>query len=416
MSFIHGSGTGQQPAIAGSPLPMTNIATSRRVAIVHDWLPLYGGAERVLEQILNVYPEADLFSMVDFIPTEERGFLRNKPVTTSFIQRLPGVKTRYRSYLPLMPIAVEQFDLAGYDLVISSSYAVAKGVITGPEQLHICYCHSPIRYAWDLEREYLRTAGLDRGVRGILARALLHYIRMWDVRTVNGVDHFISNSKFVGGRIRKFYARSSTVIHPPVDTERFRPATERGDYYLTASRFVPYKKIDLIVEAFARMPDRTLVVVGDGPDFAKIKSRAGANVKLLGALPHSKLVDLMQRARAFVFAAREDFGIVPVEAQACGTPVIAFGQGGVTESVIDGETGLFFDEQTPESIVAAVDEFEELEFDPAVIRRNAERFAPVRFRREFSDFVEEKWEEFRGGIPGPGHVPRQRMLRSVANA
>jgi len=397
-------------------MQVSKTVNSRRVAIVHDWLPLYGGAERVLEQILNVYPEADLFSMVDFIPGNERGFLQNKPVTTSFIQRLPGVKTRYRSYLPLMPIAVEQFDLASYDLVISSSYAVAKGVITGPEQLHICYCHSPIRYAWDLEREYLRTAGLDRGIRGILARTLLHYIRMWDVRTVNGVDHFISNSNFVGGRIRKFYARSSIVIHPPVDTERFRPVAERDDYYLTASRFVPYKKIDLIVEAFARMPDRALVVVGDGPDFAKIKSRAGANVKLLGALPHSKLVDLMQRARAFVFAAKEDFGIVPVEAQACGTPVIAFGQGGVTESVIDGETGLFFDEQTPESIVAAVDEFEELEFDPVVIRRNAERFAPGRFRREFSDFVEEKWEEFRNGSSSPGHGPRQRAVRAVVNA
>jgi len=399
-----------------SSLSVKKANTGRKVAIVHDWLPLYGGAERVLEQILNVYPEADLFSMVDFIPAGERGFLRNKQVTTSFVQRLPWAKARYRSYLPLMPLAVEQFDLAGYDLVISSSYAVAKGVITGPEQLHICYCHSPIRYAWDLEREYLRTAGLDRGIRGMLARALLHYIRIWDVRTVNGVDHFISNSRFVGGRIRKFYARSSTVIHPPVDTDRFRPVAERGDYYLTASRFVPYKKIDLIVEAFARMPGRELVVVGDGPDFAKIKSLAGDNVKLVGALSHSKLVDLMQRARAFVFAAREDFGIVPVEAQACGTPVLAFGQGGVTESVIDGETGLFFEEQTPESIVAAVEEFEEMEFDPEVIRRNAQRFAPARFRKEFSEFVEEKWEEFRSGTSETRYQPRQRMLRAVANA
>ncbi len=386
------------------------------MAIVHDWLPLYGGAERVLEQMLKVYPEADLFSMVDFIPEGEREFLQNKKVTTSFVQRLPGARTKYRSYLPLMPLAVEQFDLAGYDLVISSSYAVAKGVITGPEQLHVCYCHSPIRYAWDLEREYLRTAGLDRGVRGFFARALLHYIRIWDLRTVNGVDHFIANSRFVGGRIRKFYARTSTVIHPPVDTDRFIPVTECGDYFLTASRFVPYKKIDLIVEAFAKMPGRKLVVVGDGPDFAKIKERASENVQMMGALPHERLVELMQRARAFVFAAKEDFGIVPVEAQACGVPVIAFGEGGVTESVVDGETGVFFDEQTPERIVAAVTEFEEMEFDPLRIRANAERFGPMRFRSELLDFVEEKWEEFRTECPGRLTAPRSRSLRAVVNA
>jgi glycosyltransferase involved in cell wall biosynthesis len=415
MSFPNGSDIRHEPARVKSPLPVTANA-KRKVAIVHDWLPLYGGAERVLEQILNVFPHADLFSMVDFIPADERGFLQNKPVTTSFVQRFPWAKSRYRSYLPLMPIAVEQFDLASYDLVISSSYAVAKGVITGPEQLHICYCHSPIRYAWDLEREYLRTAGLDRGIRGLFARALFHYIRIWDVRTVHGVDHFVANSRFVAGRIRKFYARTSTVIHPPVDTECFRPVAGRGDYYLTASRFVPYKKIDVIVEAFARIPGRTLVVVGDGPDFAKIRSRAGENVKILGALPHGKLVDLMQRARAFVFAAKEDFGIVPVEAQACGTPVIAFGEGGVTESVIDGETGIFFDEQTPESIVAAMEEFEELEFDPAVIRANAERFVPARFRRELSEFVEEKWAEFRCETSSTRSARRQQVLRAVANA
>jgi glycosyltransferase involved in cell wall biosynthesis len=315
-----------------------------------------------------------------------------------------------------MPIAVEQFDLTEYDLVISSSYAVAKGVITGPEQLHICYCHSPIRYAWDLEREYLRTSGLDRGIRGVLARALLHYIRIWDLRTVNGVDHFIANSNFVGGRIRKFYGRSSTVIHPPVDTERFQPVASHDNFYLTASRFVPYKKIDMIVQAFARMPGRRLLVVGDGPDFEKIKRVAGDNVELLGAIQHDHLVDLMQRAQAFVFAAKEDFGIVPVEAQACGTPVIAFGQGGVTESVIDGETGIFFDEQTPEAIVAAVEEFESLEFDAMAIRRNAERFGPARFRQELSEFVEEKWSAFTMGTRGDGRLLRRRELGALANA
>jgi glycosyltransferase involved in cell wall biosynthesis len=416
MSSIDGPGREASPEPVVTPIISPGTNPRRRVAIVHDWLPLYGGAERVLEQILNVFPEADLFTMVDFIPGNERGFLKNKPAVTSFVQRLPGAKSRYRSYLPLMPIAVEQFDLENYDLVISSSYAVAKGVITGPEQLHICYCHSPIRYAWDLEREYLRTSGLDRGLRGLLARALLHYIRIWDLRTVNGVDHFIANSNFVGGRIRKFYGRTSTVIHPPVDTERFQPADEREDFYLTASRFVPYKKIDTIVEAFARMPGRRLLVVGDGPDYWKIKRAAGDNVEMLGAVEHSHLVKLMQRARAFVFAAKEDFGIVPVEAQACGTPVIAFGQGGVTESVIDGKTGIFFDAQTPESIAAAIGEFEVLNFDSALIRENADRFGPARFRRELSEFVEAKWAEFRRGISGNGCKPPERLLRAIANA
>lgn len=365
----------------------------RRVAIVHDWLPLYGGAERVLEQMLHVFPQADLFSMVDAIPEGERQFLHNKPVTTSFIQKLPLAKTKYRAYLPLMPLAVEQFDLSEYDLIISSSYAVAKGVLTGPDQIHVCYCHSPIRYAWDLQGEYLRMAGLTRGLKSWFVRAMLHYVRLWDVRTAPGVDHFIANSKFIGRRIRKVYGREATVIYPPVDTKGFVPASGREDYYLTASRFVPYKKIDLIVEAFSKMPDKKLVVIGDGPELPKIKALAAPNVKLVGVQSQAALVGLMQRARAFVFAAKEDFGIVAVEAQACGTPVIAFSEGGLAETVVADETGIFFHEQTVPSIVAAVAEFEGATFDPDAIVRHAERFSAERFRREFSAFVEEKWAE-----------------------
>ena len=372
----------------------------KRIAIVHDWLPLYGGAERVLEQMLHVFPRADLYSMIDAIPEAERGFLQHKPVRTSFIQRLPGARTRYRGYLPLMPLAVEQWDLRGYDLVISSSYAVAKGVLTGPEQLHLCYCHSPMRYAWDLQGQYLAEAGLLRGPKSWLARVLLHYLRLWDARTADGVDHFIANSRFVAKRIRKVYRREATVIYPPVDTTLFQPGTAKEDFYFTASRLVPYKRVDLLVEAFAELPGRRLVVVGDGPEMSKIRRLAGGNVELLGYQSGAMLCDLMQRARAFLFAAEEDFGIVPVEAQACRTPVIAYGRGGALETIIPGRTGLFFDEQTPAAVAAAVRKFESAPpgtFTPEAAQQNASRFRVSRFRSEFQRFVEARWEEFKAG-------------------
>ena len=365
-----------------------------RVAVVCDWLTVYAGGEKVLEQILQVVPHADLYSLVDFLPAGQRGFIGHKPVTTSFIQRLPFAKTQYRQYLPLMPLAVEQFDLSGYDLVISSSHAVAKGVLTGPDQLHLCYCHSPIRYAWDLQAQYLKESGLERGPKGALARYLLHRIRLWDSRTPNGVDAFMANSKFIARRIYKVYRRDSAVVYPPVDVAGFALQEQKEDFYFTASRMVPYKKIDLIVEAFAGLPDKKLVVVGTGPDFEKIKAKAGPNVELLGFQPFEVLKDHMQRARAFVFAAEEDFGIVPLEAQACGTPVVAFGKGGSLETVRAGETGVFFGEQTAVSIQEAVRRFETLRFDPKVVREHAERFSAPRFRDEFRGFVEKHYGAF----------------------
>ena len=365
-----------------------------KVAIVHDWLVAYAGAERVLEEIINCYPDADLFSVVDFIPKNERGFLKNKPVKTSFIQKLPFAKKKYRTYLPFMPLAVEQFDLSGYDIVISSSHAVAKGVITGPDQLHISYVHSPMRYAWDLQHQYLKETGLDRGLKGWLAKRELHKLRMWDLRTANGVDHFLANSRFIARRIWKVYRREATVIYPPVDVDSFSPCKQKEGFFLTASRMVPYKKIDLIAEAFSLMPDKRLYIIGDGPDFDKVKSKAGANVELLGYQPFEVLRNYMQRAKAFVFAAEEDFGIVPVEAQACGTPVIAYGKGGALETVTEGETGLFFDAQTPSSIIEAVKRFEDMKdrFIPSKIREKTLRFSKDRFRQEFSSFVNDAWE------------------------
>lgn len=367
-----------------------------RVAIVHDWLVTYAGAERVLEQILVAYPDADLFSLIDFLSGTEREFLGGRPVHTSFLQRIPGMRRNYRWFLPLMPLAIEQFDVSGYDLVLSSSYAVAKGILTGPDQLHVCMCYSPMRYAWDLQHQYLRETGLDRGLRSILARQALHHMRLWDVRSASGVDSFIAISHYIARRIWKAYRRESAVIYPPVDVDAFTFEPSKRDYYLTASRMVPYKRIDLIVEAFSAMPERELVVIGDGPEAAKIRKRAGPNVRMLGWQPLPVLREHLQRARAFVFAAEEDFGIAPLEAHACGTPVIAFGRGGVRETLqgLDeaDPTAVFFAEQTADAISHAVHTFERAgaRISAEACRANALRFEPGRFRRELERHIEQQ--------------------------
>lgn len=365
-----------------------------KIAVVHEWLVDHAGSEKVLEQILNVFPEADLFSVVEFLPEHLKFFIKNKPIQTTFIQHLPFAKKKYRNYLPLMPLAIEQLDVSNYDIVISNSHAVAKGVITHSNQLHLCYCHSPTRYAWDLYHQYLRESGLQRGIKGAIAKFFLHYFRMWDLSTINRIDAFAANSKYIADRIRKVYRREAKVIYPPVDVHDFTLYTQKEDFYLTASRFVPYKKIDLIVESFAQMPDKKLVVIGDGPDVKKIEAKAGENVHLLGFQPLEVLKSHMQRAKAFIFAADEDFGIIPVEAQSCGTPVIAYKKGGALETIIEEKSGLFFEDQTVAEIVRAIQRFEEIEsiFDPAAIRKHAEMFGINEFKTNFKSFVEEKYQ------------------------
>ncbi|MDA0265659.1 MAG: glycosyltransferase family 4 protein [Cyanobacteria bacterium] len=371
----------------------------KKIAIAHEWFASYAGSERVVEQMLAVYPQADLFSLVDFLDPNQRRFIQNKPVQTSFIQNLPFARRAFRQYLPLMPLAVEQFDLSAYDLVISSSHAVTKGVITGPDQLHLCMCYSPIRYAWDLQHQYLRESGSGKGVKGWLVRWMLHQIRQWDYRTANGVDHFIAISDFIARRIWKVYRRRATVIYPPVDVDAFEVTAQKQDFYLAASRLVPYKRMDLIVRAFAQMPDRQLVVIGDGPEMMRLRSLSSDNIKLLGYQSSPVLKEYLQAAKAFIFAAEEDFGILPVEAQAAGTPVIAYGRGGALETVVEGKTGLFFEQQTVEHLIGAVETFEDkpANFDPWVIRQNAERFSVQRFQGEFQAFVEEAWMRFQRG-------------------
>jgi glycosyltransferase involved in cell wall biosynthesis len=374
-----------------------------KVAIVHDWLTLTGGAERVLKELLDLYPQADLFCVVCFLAEHERDLVAGRALRTTFIQKLPWARTKYRAYLPLMPIAIEQLDVSGYDLVISSSYAVAKGVITGPDQIHVSYVYSPIRYAWDLQHTYLNESRLTKGIRSVLARLILHYIRIWDSRTAAGVDAFVGISHFIARRIRKTYGRDATVIYPPVDIGRFQIGHAREDFYLTASRMVPYKRMPLIAQAFASMPDRKLIIIGDGPDLEAVKRFAAPNVTILGRQSDAVLTDHLQRAKAFIFAAEEDFGIVPLEAQACGTPVVAFGRGGSLETIRghDGpeQTGVFYDEPSVDAIASAVAHLDErLPFiTPEACRKNAERFSTERFRREIKTFIDHQVQARRGG-------------------
>jgi glycosyltransferase involved in cell wall biosynthesis len=367
-----------------------------RVAIVHEWFEKYAGSERVVEQILACFPQADLFAVADFMPEHERSFLRNKAVRTSFIQRLPFSRRMFRNYLPLMPIAIQQLDLGAYDLIISSNHAVAKGVITGPDQIHISYIHSPMRYAWDLQHQYLAQSGLEKGLRGVYARWLLARLRQWDVCSAHNVDFFVANSHYIARRIKKAYRRESVVIHPPVDVNRFRCRQDKDDFFLLACRFVPYKRADIVVESFAADRSRRLVVVGDGPDRARIHSlgRGASNIEFKGSVPQTELIDLMQRARGFVFAAEEDFGIAMVEAQACGTPVIAYGRGGACDIVVppeaDHPTGLLFPRQDADAISSALARFDAVapSITTEACRANALRFSQERFRSAFSSFVQ----------------------------
>jgi glycosyltransferase involved in cell wall biosynthesis len=372
-----------------------------KIAIVHEWLDGYAGSERVLEQLFQVFPQADLFAVCDFLPDHERGFLGGRVPRTSFIQRLPRARKWFRYYLGLMPIAVEQFDLSGYDLVLSSSHAVAKGVLTGPATLHVSYVHSPMRYAWDLQHQYLRQSRMERGLKGVLTRWLLAKMRAWDHASAARPDVILANSTWIAERIRKAWRRESVVVHPPVDLDGFPFQATKGEAYVVASRLVPYKRIDLIAEAFRQMPDRRLVIAGDGPEMARVRAAAGnaPNIRILGRVPQPELVALLAEARAFVFAAEEDFGIGMVEAQACGTPLIAFARGGAADIIRPDVTGVLFPDQTAAGIVAAVTRFESLSISPEACRANAERFSQAAFRGRILDVVRQASEA--RGMPSP---------------
>ncbi len=370
-----------------------------KTCFVHEYLIDYGGAEQVLKGFLEIWPKSPVFTLIYDKKGNCRDIIQSTEVVGSFLNKFPFAKQKHRAYLPLMPLAIEQLDLSGYDVVISESHAIAKGVITGPDQLHIGYIHTPIRYAWDMQESYLKQAGLEKGLKSFIARALLHYLRIWDMRTVAGVDYYIANSKFIARRIMKLYKREAVVIYPPVNIERFSVGEEKEEFYLTISRLVSYKNVDLIVRAFNHLTDKKLVVIGDGPELKSLKRIASSNVMLMGFQEDAVVEDMLKRAKAFVYAAEEDFGIVPVEAQACGTPVIAYGKGGTLETVVAGKTGFFFYEQSESALIEAINTFEKsAPLDPEVIRQNAERFNKARFLREMKTFVEEKAREFFGNI------------------
>jgi glycosyltransferase involved in cell wall biosynthesis len=368
-----------------------------KVAIIHEWLVTVGGSDKVCKAILDIFPNADIYTLVAKKEICEELGIPWEKVHTSFIQNMPFSKSHHRTYLPLFPLAIEQFDLRGYDVIISSSHCVAKGILKKENQLHICYCHSPIRYAWDMYNEYLEGSGLQKGIKGWLVRYLLHRVRKWDLLSSFRVNYFISNSDYVGKRIKETYRRHSTTIHPNIDISHFELCEKKHDYYLASSRLVSYKKIDIVIEAFNQMPDKKLIVIGGGPDLQAYRKLAKSNINVMGYQPFDVLKEKMQHAKAFVFAADEDFGMIPIEAESCGTPVIAYGHGGSLETVCEGKTGLFFKEQTVESIIDAVTRFEsmgEQPFLPSDCRKWAEGFSEERFKKEIKEFVEQKYSLF----------------------
>ena len=365
------------------------------VAFVRDWLTVYGGADRTMAAALELFPTAPVYTLV-YQPEHFRDTpIARRRIETSFLQRWPGARSRHRNYLPLMPLASEQLDLREYDLVVSMSHAVAKGVLTRVDQLHISYCFTPARYAWDLYFEHLDKCG-PRGPRRWAAACVLHYLRLWDQASTGRVDVLVASSRTVARRLWKTYRRRAEVVYPPVDIDRFTAGEPRDDYFLTVSRLVPYKRVPLIAAAFKRLR-RRLVVIGEGPDRSAVERAGGAWVELLGRQPDAVIRDHLQRCRAFVFAADEDFGIAPVEAQAAGAPVIAYGRGGATETVIANRTGLFFDEQRVDCLVEAVERFEAMasRFHAEQIRLTTHRFSRQRFQQQLAALVDREWGRFR---------------------
>lgn len=363
-----------------------------KVAVVHDWFTVDGGAEKVCREILNVFPEADVYSLIDFLNDEDRKIiLGGRRSKTSVIQHFPFAKKLYRYYLPWFPYAIEQLNLTKYDLIISSSYAVSKGVLTNANQTHVCYCHSPMRYLWDLYFSYLpKTTWLNFPMT-YLMRLHISRLRQWDVISSNRVDFFIANSKNIANRIQKAYRRDSTVIYPPIDLDAFYVSDVKDDYYVTASRLVPYKKVDLIIEAFKLMPEKELVILGDGPEFGNLQRLAKGcnNIQILGYVARNKLITTIVKAKAFINASNEDFGIAPVEAQAAGLPIIGYAKGGILETTIEGKTAIYFKEQNSTAIVKAIESFESTSLDsPNQIRAFAEKFNTSRFRDEIKNKIE----------------------------
>ncbi|HEX9014497.1 MAG TPA: glycosyltransferase [Chloroflexota bacterium] len=359
-----------------------------KLAIIHDYLNQYGGAERVLERLHDLFPDAPIYTSI-YDPRTMPSRYRDWDIRTSFMQRFPGVMRHHQMYLPFYPLAFESFDLGEFDVVLSNSSAWSKGVMTSPNTLHLCYCLTPMRWVWNY-REYVQRERFGGTVRLVLP-VVMNWLRLWDRVSADGVDQFATISRAVAARVAKYYRRDSVVIYPPVDTASFRPADEHDDYFLVVSRLIPYKRIDIVVEAFNRL-GLPLVIIGDGRDRAALQSRAGANIRFLGMIPDAEVKRYFARCRAFIFPGEEDFGITPVEAQAAGRPVIAYAGGGALDTVIDGVTGRLFKPQTADGLAEAIASFDDAGYDPAVIRQNAERFSAGNFDQMLLQFVDRHWE------------------------
>lgn len=390
------------PPASASPLAMAALE-KLRVAIVHYWFVSYRGGERTVEAMTRIFPNADIFSLlVD--PEKLSPTLRNRSIRTSFLQKLPGSKRWHRHLLPLYPLALEQFDLRDYDLVISSESGPAKGVITGSRTCHVCYCHSPMRYLWDFYHGYRNGNGMGALARPVFSLAC-HYMRMWDAASAQRVDHFAANSRNVAARVRKHYRRESTIIHPPVNVRAGYLANRLDDYYLCVAQLVDYKRVDLAIAACNKLK-RPLHIVGEGEEYQRLSKLAGPTIKFCGTLSDEDIREQYAHCRALLFPGEEDFGLVPVEAMSCGRPVIAYDRGGATETVngsypqytgsVTSSTGMFFSEQTPESLMEAVLAFERVESDfaPFLIRQSAQRFDESHFRERFANFLVHKLAEF----------------------
>ena len=372
-----------------------------KYALVHEWLTpeATGGSELVVQEILN-HIDANLYALIDFESSNSESYLYKRQIGTTFLQHLPYARNGVQKYLPLLPLAIEQLDLRQYDVILSSSHAVAKGILTTPDQLHICYCHTPMRYAWDLTFDYLRQSKLGHGAAGWVTRYLLHRLRQWDVLSANRVDYFIANSHHTARRIWRCYRREATVIYPPVNVDNLPFLPEKADYYLTVSRLVSYKQVSLIVKAFNQL-QLPLVIIGTGAEMPKIREIANSNIQILGWQPDDVVKKYMARAKAFVYAACEDFGIALVEAQACGTPVIAYGAGGALETVrdlrsyMDTATGIFFKRQTEADVMEAVEKFEmyQSSFNPEYMRSHASQFSSQVFAERYLKFIDQCYKQ-----------------------
>ena len=361
-----------------------------KVAIVCDWLTNFAGAERVIYKMHQMFPDAPIYTSI-FNPEKMKAF-ENAVIHTSFIQHFPKAKTKHQWYLKFYPLAFEQFDLSGYDVVLSSCHSASKGVITKPETLHISYCHSPMRYAWDNSHEYIRNYKMPWFIKKFIPN-LIHKVRMWDRLAADRVDRFVTNSSYVKKRIKKYYKRDATVIHPMVKVKDFYISKEKKDYYLAVGRFTPYKKFDLIVDAFNELPYK-IKIVGTGVQEKELKAKAKANVEFLGFVDDKKLKDLYARAKGLVFPQVEDFGITPLEAMASGRPVVAFNRGGALETVVDGKTGIFFNEQNVAQLKGAIEKCEEASWDSKTIRDHAKKFDEKIFEEKLRVFIEKEYKEW----------------------